>query len=209
MSWQKERHQLLSQLVQELGPPSIEPPKSPRKSTSSAVWPVVTDWIASDENFFPPEGLPADADIHKASSRSTGCLWMGIPKYRGRMSFQTVFGLNQPNSVQESLMDCVKGPGLYILEAPMGMGKTEAALYAAYQLISAGHNNGIYFGLPTRLTSEKIYERVNRFLDAVMGDSTQARLIHGKAWLREAARSLNLERHGSTPGRGHCSHRMA
>ena len=190
MSWQKERHQLLSQLVQELGPLPSEPPKSPQQIHIVSGLACVTDWIASDENFFPPEGLPADADIHKRAAEALDACGWAFPSIADGMSFQTVFGLNQPNSVQESLMDCVKGPGLYILEAPMGMGKTEAALYAAYQLISAGHNNGIYFGLPTRLTSEKIYERVNRFLDAVIGDSTQAGLIHGQAWLRGGGEEL-------------------
>jgi hypothetical protein len=39
-------------------------------------------------------------------------------------------------------------------------GKTEAALFAAYKLIAEGENNGIYFGLPTRLTSDRIHSRV-------------------------------------------------
>ncbi len=46
----------------------------------------------------------------------------------------------------------------------MGLGKTEAALYAAYKLLFSGQASGIYFALPTQLTSNKIFERFNLFL---------------------------------------------
>jgi len=125
---------------------------------------------------------------------------VSFPRTENRRSFRTIFGLDQSISVQNSLIKCVKGPGLYILEAPLGMGKTEADLYSAYQLISGGHNSGIYFGLPTRLTSEKIYERINRFLDAVTEDSTGAHLIHGQACLRAGGEEFE-------PGKAWFNHR--
>ena len=84
--------------------------------------------------------------------------------------------------MQESLEGIVSGPGLYIVEAPMGMGKTEAALHAAYQLMEKGDNYGLYFGLPTRMTSDLIHVRVNKFLSAAAG--AHSRLVHGQAWLK-------------------------
>ena len=67
----------------------------------------------------------------------------------------------------------------------MGIGKTEAALFAAYLLISRGFNSGLYFGLPTRLTSERIHNRVSDYLREATDGTERARLIHGQAWLKE------------------------
>ncbi|MEN3752597.1 DEAD/DEAH box helicase [Mangrovibacter sp. SLW1] len=82
----------------------------------------------------------------------------------------------------------VVGPGVYILEAQMGMGKTEAALYAAYQLLSKGKATGIYFALPTQLTSNKIYDRFNTFLEQIVSAETPKRslLLHSNAWLQNS-----------------------
>lgn len=79
------------------------------------------------------------------------------------------------------------GPGLYILEAQMGMGKTEAALYAAYQMLVQEKATGIYFALPTQLTSNKIYDRFNAFLQQIVSTETprHALLLHSGAWLMD------------------------
>ena len=45
----------------------------------------------------------------------------------------------------------------------MGCGKTEAALWAAHRLIAAGMNDGLYFALPTQVTSNRIHQRVAPF----------------------------------------------
>lgn len=68
----------------------------------------------------------------------------------------------------------------------MGMGKTEAALYAAYRMLEQGKAGGIYFALPTQLTSNKIHDRVNAFLSGMLleGGPQTTLLLHGKAWLK-------------------------
>jgi len=65
----------------------------------------------------------------------------------------------------------------------MGVGKTEAALYAAYKLMAAGHHYGFYFGLPTRLTSDRIHHRVRKMVEAVVEKGATVRLAHGQFWL--------------------------
>ena len=67
----------------------------------------------------------------------------------------------------------------------MGMGKTEAALYAAYRLMADGHHHGLYFALPTRLTSNRLHSRLAVFLGQAFGIEAAARLVHGQAWLAD------------------------
>ena len=70
----------------------------------------------------------------------------------------------------------------------MGIGKTEAALYAAYKVMSNQQATGIYFALPTQLTSDKIHERVNNFLNKILtleSPHQKSLLLHGNAWLKK------------------------
>ena len=50
-------------------------------------------------------------------------------------------------------------------------------------MMASGANQGLYFGLPTRLTSDKIHERVVPFLERICADDIRPRLAHGTAWL--------------------------
>lgn len=95
-------------------------------------------------------------------------------------SFEEVFG-HKPYKIQEDFFQVVDKKGVYILEAPPGCGKTEAALYASYKLIYSKVNSGIYFAEPTQLTSNKILERCNIFLDSIT--NKKAKLAHSNAWL--------------------------
>ncbi|MDO6804861.1 hypothetical protein Q4595_20590, partial [Wenyingzhuangia sp. 1_MG-2023] len=113
------------------------------------------------------------------------------PTIRPGLSFTNVFDpiqqQMQPRKAQSLFLEQITGPGIYILEAQMGMGKTEAALYAAYRLLAEEKATGIYFDLPTQLTSNKIYNRFNAFLEQILGPDTpnRALLLHSGAWLLE------------------------
>ena len=67
----------------------------------------------------------------------------------------------------------------------MGLGKTEAALFAAYRMLEAGRASGIYFALPTQLTSNKLFERFNAFLSQILAENCLHRslLLHSNDWL--------------------------
>jgi len=64
-------------------------------------------------------------------------------------------------------MAAITKPGIYVIEAAMGLGKIEAALACAYQLISSQQASGIYFALPTQLTLNRIHERVDEFVRVI------------------------------------------
>lgn len=139
----------------------------------------VADWIGSGQHFEDPSST-WQLNIGKALDEA-GFIQ---PVYKTGLSFEQVFGFT-PRLAQRLLVDQVSQPGAYVLEAPMGLGKTEAALYAAYKMLSAGKASGVYFALPTQLTSNKIYERFNLFLEKILSESCKHRslLLHANAWL--------------------------
>jgi CRISPR-associated endonuclease/helicase Cas3 len=144
---------------------------------------TVADWIGSGSLFDDP-----DKDWRPLVDKAVVQAGFMPPRIRPGLSFGDVFGGFVPRPIQKTLVECADRPGVYVLEASMGLGKTEAALYAAYRVMEAGKASGIYFALPTRLTSNKIYGRFNDFLKTVLKEecpNRQALLLHGNAWLLE------------------------
>lgn len=179
--WQAQRAALVEELKRELGTdwPRIDSPAIARVVAGLV---TVADWIGSGEFFEDPE-IPWRDRIDAALDHAG----FVVPTWREGLSFEDVFQF-PPRPAQRAFIDQVAAPGVHVLEAPMGIGKTEAALYAAYRILKAQNAVGIYFALPTQLTSNKIHERVNRFLDATLAvDCSQrdALLLHGKAWLQK------------------------
>jgi CRISPR-associated endonuclease/helicase Cas3 len=177
-SWQRERFALVEALKQRL---QCDCPQvlSVQQARLLAGLTSVADWIGSG-SFFEDPTEPWRERIESALD-DAGFI---RPDYRVGLSFERIFGF-APRPAQQQLIDAVVGPGVYVLEAPMGLGKTEAALYVAYRLLVAGQASGIYFALPTQLTSNKVYERFNDFLKGVLAPESRhhALLLHGKAWL--------------------------
>lgn len=176
-SWAKERAKFLNEIFKKYG--VLENRKlgvAQRNLLSGLI--TTADWIASDERFFQNVNKP----IEQQAVEAVNACGFFKPSFNTNLYFKDIFN-NKPYTLQQQFIDSVEKPGLYILEAPMGTGKTEAALYAAYKLISAGYHHGLFFGLPTRLTSNKIHERVEPFLKTVCGSHEEVKLAHGTAWL--------------------------
>ena len=109
-----------------------------------------------------------------------------IPRHR--QTFGDLFPeIEQANDLQTTAMQVICEPGVYVIEGPMGCGKTEAAMAAAYRLISDGAASGFYFALPTQTTSNRIHSRLDPFVERIAGDSTELRLAHSSSWLMEKA----------------------
>ncbi len=104
----------------------------------------VADWIGSGEFFEDPSD-----PWEEAVAKSVDAAGFVTPVYRKNLGFGEIFGFS-PRIAQQQFVEQVVGPGVYVLEAPMGIGKTEAALFAAYQIVSSGRASGIYFALPTQ-----------------------------------------------------------
>lgn len=179
-SWNEQRIALLQALKDDLGLdwPHVE---GLARARLLAGLTSVADWIGSGEFFENPD-LDWQPRIQQAIE-DAGFVPIQV---RAGLSFTEIFGF-QPRAAQAQLYEAASQPGVYVLEAPMGLGKTEAALYAAYQMLERGQATGIYFALPTQLTSNKIHERFNRFLGQILAPDCRQRslLLHGKAWLQD------------------------
>ena len=180
--WQEQRMDLLNALKKDL---NVDWPivSSALHSDVLAGLTTVADWIGSGSLFDEVGKESWKKDIPEALDRAG---FVSPIIHKGR-SFEEIFDFS-PRSLQTLLVESIKTRGTYVLEAPMGIGKTEAALYVAYQMLQKGDATGIYFALPTQLTSDKVYERMNGFLAKILDEADanhHSLLLHSSAWLRD------------------------
>ncbi len=133
---------------------------------------TLADWLGSDERFFQFRGVPQSDYIATARSRAKTAVrevGLDIAKQRkgfgGAPSFQSLFGLEAPKSIQQAAYDAPLEERLVVVESETGSGKTEAALWRFAQLYEAGMVDGLYFALPTRAAAVQIHGRVNHFAE--------------------------------------------
>lgn len=206
--WDQSQRDILAWALQSSGYQSAD--DLPQITKSGAVvlagLVIMADWIASNEDYFPLLPMDEFADpmeefvIEDRTSRVLTAwqrwkrseLWSvdSLPPcgelYRER------FGFEMPRNAQLVFAQTVEqavDPGIFIFEAPMGLGKTEVALAGAEILAYRKDMAGIYFGLPTQATSNGIFPRVISWLRRVGKASDvedlSVRLVHGKASLNE------------------------
>jgi hypothetical protein len=90
---------------------------------------------------------------------------------------------------------------LYIVEAPMGEGKTEAALLAAEIQAQRHGLGGCFIALPTMATSDAMFRRVNDWVTRLGAQRTSIFLAHGKAALNDDFQGLVCDDFGADYGR--------
>ena len=185
--WEGERVRLAAELIRELG---ALPNQLPNEA---ATWFVaglisVADWIGSDEAHFPQDAhweLPERRIGAQTALATIG--WRPL-KIRQLNGFAELFPETpQANGLQTASLEVVREPGVYVVEGPMGYGKTEAALAAAYRLIAEGNAAGLYFALPSQITSNRIHLRVQPFVNRISTEPGAVRLAHSASWLSETA----------------------
>lgn len=160
---------------------------------------IMADWIASNETYFPLVSLQiTKTDNQQARVEDGFNNWLENASYPWEAQFNTPYALYEkrfnfaPRNVQSVFAEVIentKTPGIFILEAPMGLGKTEAALVGIEQLAQKTGRSGLFFGLPTQATSNGMFPRINAWLSKVSKDDEYGdnhfglRLLHGKASL--------------------------
>jgi len=156
----------------------------------------VADWLGSMSENFPfteeylPAGEYAERVAHKAMDALNKLGWMGWQAEGNLLAFAAMFpNIQTPNDIQQKTFEDTKGiklPALVILEAPTGIGKTEAALYLADTWLQGQKGRGLYIAMPTQATSNQMFERVVEFLQSrYTAQSINAHLVHGAALLED------------------------
>jgi CRISPR-associated endonuclease/helicase Cas3 len=181
--WEEERLRLATELISEFGPLPDQQP------VESALWFVaglitVADWIGSDERLFPQNTSWNSQERRERARVALSTINWKPVRTRHLDGFKNLFPeISQANDLQITSMQAVSDPGVYVIEGPMGCGKTEAALAAAYQLMEQGKAAGLYFALPTQVTSNRIHLRVRPFVARISLNPSEVRLAHGSSWL--------------------------
>lgn len=177
---------------------------------------IVADWIASNRDFFPLVPLRSRPSTSTAERLDAGWRAVSLPApWRPAMAatvgdvddlLRTRFTLAPGVTARPVQRLAAEGaramdaPGLLVIEAAMGEGKTEAALLAAEILAARTGAGGCFVALPTRATADAMFDRVLDWLGHVptLGDSAAAAvaLQHGSADLNESYRGLFLSDHG-------------
>jgi CRISPR-associated endonuclease/helicase Cas3 len=141
---------------------------------------IMADWIASGNKDWDVLGFPE----------------MWIPEYTPDIYCER-FDFSYPNEMQqavEKITTDIDKPGILIIEAPMGSGKTEAALAAAEIFSRKSGRKGIYFALPTQATSNAMFTRVEDWIRKLNGRNGMVaiNLLHGKAAFNKDYNSLRV-----------------
>ncbi|WP_084960254.1 CRISPR-associated helicase/endonuclease Cas3 [Thermoactinospora rubra] len=163
---------------------------------------IVADWIASNSDLFP---YFPDAEHRDSKARVTAA-WRGLnlpapwqpapPAVGAHALFASRFQLPPQatiHPVQERAIELARrmaAPGLMIIEAPMGEGKTEAALAVAEVFADRSGAGGCFVALPTMATSNAMFPRMLRWLPRVLPEKSEHEsysvlLAHSKAALNE------------------------
>lgn len=173
---------------------AVEPSRAPSRSEQLALSGLVimADWVASNESYF--TGI---ADLHGVSlagarkRASTAWRDLGLRGGWGHVPVPSAddvvrerFG-DVARPFQRLVLNVVRTmttPGLVIVEAPMGEGKTKAALAAAEVLAARFGADGVFLGMPTQATCDPMYSLMHTWASGFgNGLEKQVAPLHGKS----------------------------
>ncbi|MBF0554458.1 MAG: CRISPR-associated helicase Cas3' [Nitrospirae bacterium] len=207
--WKMAQHKLLQEFAKTVGFETNQAAGSRSEIMDPAVVPIlagficVVDWIGSNQDFFPCAaacGSPVENTAAKywpnAQEQAQKALeelgWLPAVVFIDETRFDTIFNGFVPNALQVAAIEAVSkqaSPYLMIVEAPMGQGKTEAALYAADLAMCRGFARGMYIAMPTQATGNAMFKRVldDYLIKRGHTGKLNLQLVHGDALLAQMA----------------------
>ncbi|GHD98542.1 hypothetical protein GCM10010339_06130 [Streptomyces alanosinicus] len=168
---------------------------------------IVADWVASSPELFPydPESWHPVGPV--GERRRLAAAWAGLdlprpwaplePAEAAEDLFRLRFAHLDKAAIRPVQADAVRmarampTPGMLVIEAPMGEGKTEAAFAAAEVLAARSGAGGVLVALPTRATGDAMFPRMLAWLErlSAAGQDREGRpsvvLAHAKAALND------------------------
>ncbi|MFD1124164.1 CRISPR-associated helicase Cas3' [Lentilactobacillus raoultii] len=165
---------------------------------------IMADWLASSEHtendlpLFPLIDMSKSWDDINMTGRFQQAIqnwyldgeWVPQKVTTSEDPYQARWGF-KARPVQSAMTEAIGkavDPGMVIIEAPMGLGKTEIALIAAEQLAYIKGEDGLFMGLPTQATTNAMFGRVSDWLKLLaksQGENFPIKLMHGKAQFNE------------------------
>ena len=203
--WEEARRQLLDGFTTALGfeqvadaEPRLVPSRAVQLQLSGFV--VMADWIASDQSHF--GGVDDLGQVSMQGARERAELawerlglrggWRRLTA-PGKDAFRQRFG-DEPRPSQAMVVDVaarMEAPGLLVVEAPMGEGKTKAALLTAEVLAAKWGMDGVFVGMPTQATCDPMFTNVRSWVEAIDPSlAPQVALLHGKRMFNRQWRDL-------------------
>jgi CRISPR-associated endonuclease/helicase Cas3 len=174
----------------------------PNKIGGAAGWLAglisVADWLGSSDHF--PAAAHQNKDTlsaeeyscqSQANARKALTEFGWLPRFTARstpLNFQQTFKF-KPNILQQEMQKCARNlsaPFFAIAEAPMGVGKTEAAFAALDAAFAQGQAHGFYIALPTQATSNAMHDRArDDYLKRCQNGEINLQLAHSGALLKD------------------------
>jgi CRISPR-associated endonuclease/helicase Cas3 len=213
--WGQVRRDLFLKLKGILEPPDLTPPDLPTETTNGFFTLLsglvsVADWLGSMEDYFEfaSEYVDLKKYVQHAARQAGRALkekgWSGWKPPTSAIAFEELCDVPSPRPLQEAVIELaprLDRPALVIIEAPTGVGKTEAALYLADHWARVLQQRGTYVAMPTMATSNQMFKRVRKVLARRYPDElVNYHLLHGNALLMKGdqlPRLAKIEGEGS------------
>ncbi|MCL2803655.1 MAG: CRISPR-associated helicase Cas3' [Micrococcales bacterium] len=185
---------------------------------------VVSDWLSSNDDLFPCVPIGDDRPLPQPvqdDRKRLDIAWASVNLPRPWTASEVHGTADQllgsrfalpagtvARPVQVTVVEVARSMdpnGILIVEAPMGEGKTEAAMLAAEILAGRSGAGGVMIALPTQATSDAMFRRLMEWIscqpatadgEAVLPDGLPGKggrsvfLAHGKAWLNPDFRNI-------------------
>ena len=198
-AWEGQRRAAFRVMGEVLGSPEPPPKLEPEAGMLVCALIILADWLVSQESHLrsrldevPRRGSVPELRAHFGRSLTAASALIqdaGLGRLELRPgSFGESFPhIAEPNALQRSIADrlpgLAAGPGVLLVMAPPGVGKTEAGLYAAQVMGTVAGRPGLYVALPTMATADQMFGRVRGYARERAAAGAPLTLLHSMAWL--------------------------